>query len=266
MFSVIIPAFNCENTIVFSLNSIKMQTRIDLIEEVIIVNDGSTDNTDAVITNYIKDNTVYKIKYIKQDNHGVSHARNTGIMQAKGEWIALLDSDDIWLPNKIERQFDILNSNLGKNQIVFMGAVYPFKIILYKKDLYKLSAKELCIRNIPQTSSVIFLRNIGIQLGLFDEKRKYGEDIQFYQKFLKLDSYYILAEKLTEIEVGKRYFGESGLTSNIKAMAMGRDENVRELCNMKLISPVYMYLMIAFNRIKFLRRMILLKINRMIGK
>ena len=97
----------------------------------------------------------------------------------------------------------------------------------------------------------------GIQLGLFDEKRKYGEDIQFYQKFLLIDSYYVMAEQLTRIDIGKKYFGESGLTSNLMMMHKGRNQNTRELYEMGLISFFYMVFMLALNDIKYIRRCVI---------
>lgn len=126
-----------------------------------------------------------------------------------------------------------------------------------KSGLYKLSSMELCLRNMPQTSSVVFHRMTGIELGLYDVSRRYGEDIQFYQKFFLRDSYYVLAEKLTEIEIGKRYFAERGLTSNLSEMAKGRDENVRELEKLGLISPMFMMIMLMLNKVKYIRRLMI---------
>ena len=117
-----------------------------------------------------------------------------------------------------------------------------------------MSARALCIRNQPQTSSVVFLKSVGMELGLFDESRKYGEDIQFYQKFLCKDSYYILAERLTELEIGKRYKFESGLSSNLREMHRGRNENTRELYEMGLISLQFMAVMMVLNQVKYVRR------------
>ena len=110
MFSVVIPAYNCEKTIERVLDSVMAQTRFDLITEIIVINDGSTDNTDAIIKDYIKRKQGNKINYIIQENHGVSYTRNKGIRIAEGEWIALLDSDDIWNPVKIERQYEVIES------------------------------------------------------------------------------------------------------------------------------------------------------------
>ena len=154
MFSVIVPAYNCEKTITLTLDSILRQTRIDLIDEVIIVNDGSTDNTKQVLEEYLNNCNVLIYRLINQDNSGVSKARNRGIREAKSEWIALIDSDDIWHENRIERQVKVLEEN---PHIVFLGSSYPVQIYFsnYYYGLHKISAKQLCLRNFPCTPSVV---------------------------------------------------------------------------------------------------------------
>lgn len=264
MFSVVIPAYNCANTITEVLDSVIKQTRMDLIEEIIVINDGSKDNTDEVITKYCEEHKDICIKYFKQNNHGVSYTRNRGIKAAKGEWIALLDADDIWLPNKIERQSSVIKTN---RNICFLGSSYPVKFIFktYREGLIKISPQQLCIRYMPSTPSVIFKRQVGIELGLFDETINYGEDINFFQKFFLKDSYYILAEDLIRISIGKKFFNESGLSSHLKEMRDGREQNFFELKRMGLISYPFYWMMMIFSRIKYFRRIILRRANIIIN-
>ena len=105
--SVIIPTYNRGNLIINSIKSVLNQTFKNL--EVIIVDDGSTDNTQDKV-NKIKDS---RIKYIKlYSNKGASYARNVGIKNATGKFISFQDSDDIFYPNKIEKQLkNIINKN-----------------------------------------------------------------------------------------------------------------------------------------------------------
>lgn len=131
MFSVIIPVYNCEKTIKQVLDSVRQQTRFDLVEEIIVLNDGSTDQTDKVIADYIFSNPAMPILYFRHKNHGVSYTRNRGIRAAKAEWIALLDGDDIWLEHKLERQEQILATH---PEICFLGACDPLRIFL-KDDM-----------------------------------------------------------------------------------------------------------------------------------
>ncbi len=104
--SIIIPAYNAEKYISDSITSVLLQSINNW--ELIIINDGSTDNTEAVIKGFAKDN---RIKYFYQNNTGVSGARNNGINNASGEFIAFLDADDSWLPDNLLRKIEILNNH-----------------------------------------------------------------------------------------------------------------------------------------------------------
>lgn len=97
LFSVIIPVYNGAEYVNDAVESVFGQTESSW--ELIIVNDGSADNTDAVLEKYKNNN---RVKYIKQKNLGVSAARNRGIAEAKGEYIAFLDADDVWHKDHLE--------------------------------------------------------------------------------------------------------------------------------------------------------------------
>ncbi|MCD6393437.1 MAG: glycosyltransferase family 2 protein, partial [Planctomycetes bacterium] len=131
--SVVIPAFNAEEYIGRAIDSVLAQTRQP--DEIIVVDDGSTDNTAEVIKPYSP-----KVHYIHQENGGASVARNTGIEAATGQWLAFLDADDEWLPEKLSMQIEHLrcNSDLvwthsnyfvrsavdNKQTVAFVGAGY----------------------------------------------------------------------------------------------------------------------------------------------
>ena len=103
MISVVIPSYNRENTISNSIESVLKQTYSDI--EVIVVDDGSTDKTEDIVKG-IGDN---RIRYIKlEKNSGACVARNIGIMNANGSYIAFQDSDDIWHPDKLEKQYQAI--------------------------------------------------------------------------------------------------------------------------------------------------------------
>jgi glycosyltransferase involved in cell wall biosynthesis len=103
--SVIIPTFNRENIIPRAINSVLSQTYKNF--EILIVDDGSSDNTEFVIKSLREP----RIQYIKQKNSGQAAARNTGINHSIGKYIAFLDDDDYWFPNKLEQQIDQLESH-----------------------------------------------------------------------------------------------------------------------------------------------------------
>lgn len=95
--SVIIPTYNRAHCVGEAIKSVLDQTYKNF--EIIVVDDGSTDNTEEVLATFGD-----KIRVIRQENRGVSAARNAGIREARGEWLAFLDSDDLWLPDKLAIQ------------------------------------------------------------------------------------------------------------------------------------------------------------------
>ncbi|RLA62772.1 MAG: glycosyltransferase family 2 protein [Epsilonproteobacteria bacterium] len=107
MISIIIPTYNRSAYLFRAIESVQYQTYKDW--ELIIVDDGSTDNTQKEITYLLKEEK--KIKYIKTPNRGVSAARNLGIHLSSGDYLAFLDSDDEWLPEKLELQMEFVNTN-----------------------------------------------------------------------------------------------------------------------------------------------------------
>ena len=103
-FSVIIPCFNSSKTLPKAINSVLQQTYDRF--EIIVVDDGSTDNTSDVVKAY-KD----KIRYIRQQNTGVSSARNKGAESATGEWLAFLDADDWYYPERLELHANLIDKH-----------------------------------------------------------------------------------------------------------------------------------------------------------
>lgn len=118
LLSIIIPCFNNENYIEECINSVLKQ--IDKNAEIIIINDGSTDNSEKIIKNCIGINSTKNIRYFKQENSGAGHARNQGIIHANGIYISFLDSDDIWLENTWNTLKPILQEE--KNDLIEFDA------------------------------------------------------------------------------------------------------------------------------------------------
>ena len=99
--SVVMPAYNAEKTIAESIETVLKQTHENI--ELIIVDDASIDGTASIINTYARKNPQIRILR-NTKNIGVAETRNKGIEAAKSDWIALLDSDDLWEPDKLERQ------------------------------------------------------------------------------------------------------------------------------------------------------------------
>jgi glycosyltransferase involved in cell wall biosynthesis len=106
--SVIVPAYNAAAYLPYAIDSVIVQTYPSW--EIVIVNDGSTDNTSAVVASY-QPRLQDQLQYIDQPNRGLSAARNTGIRAARGEFIAMLDADDVWLPHRLARGVPVLDAD-----------------------------------------------------------------------------------------------------------------------------------------------------------
>ena len=102
--TVVTPAFNASDTIAATLMSVRCQTYEWL--DIVIVDDGSTDDTARIVAGVAAQDS--RVRLIRQANQGVAAARNTGAQAAKGDWLALLDADDIWKPDKIAKQMAAL--------------------------------------------------------------------------------------------------------------------------------------------------------------
>jgi glycosyltransferase involved in cell wall biosynthesis len=182
--SVVVPTFNRAYCLERCLDSILSQTFLPL--EVIVVNDGSTDETTGLLEKYGN-----KIRSFKIPNSGVSAARNHAIKQAKGEWIALLDSDDEWLPSRLEKQVDLLKHfpNLklihGEEIWIRNGKRVNQKKI-HKKEGGYIYQKCLPLCCISPSASLI-KKEVLEELGGFDEDFPVCED---YDLWLKITAKY----------------------------------------------------------------------------
>ncbi|WP_248723591.1 glycosyltransferase family 2 protein [Seonamhaeicola sp. ML3] len=186
-FSIIIPLFNKEKYIGSSLNSALSQTFQDF--EVIIVDDGSTDNSLKIVKD-IKDE---RIEIIKQKNKGAASARNLGIANSRGKYIALLDADDIWSEihlNELHKQIKLHSSaalfcNNYQIRYVNDNVRNPnFNMELGQKpiiidDYFKAST----VNNIAWTSAVCFEKKKFDTLGGFNVKLEIAEDLDLWNRF-----------------------------------------------------------------------------------
>lgn len=175
--SVIIPTYNREQMIKEAIESVLSQTYKDF--EIIVVDDGSTDNTKKVLGPY-KD----KIKYLRRENKGAAAARNTGIKHARGKYIGFLDSDDLWRPTKLEKQVEILDKYKDIS-VVYSNFI---KIdennrIINTSDIKKYFPSGYIFREILLRKATCFLvqtllmrKKCFEEIGYFDTELKKGHD------------------------------------------------------------------------------------------
>ena len=260
---VVIPVYNSEDTIIDVLESICKQTVVERIRKIIVVNDGSTDNSEIVIKEYIETSNVV-IEIYTQKNKGVSAARNYGMSQVPtNDWIAFCDSDDLWFATKLQRQLEILDANKA---IDFLGAAMDSNVLKigFRRitKLYKASVKDVCIKNFPQPSTAIFKAKIYQDIGGFDEEQRYAEDGNYFLKICAKYNYFYLPEQLIKYGYGKRGFGESGLSANLKQMYIGNKKNIKEMQEAGYISSFFYCEMRVFYFIKYIRRILITKVFR----
>ena len=137
LISVVIPTFNRQKTISYCLTSVLAQTYNNL--EVIVVDDCSTDNTVSIINNY-PDPRLRCI--VLEKNSGAQAARNRGIIEAKGDWIAFQDSDDEWLPEKLEKQVAAIAAVNYDPWVVVHSNAFQYDTVRKKKKLWLLPIVE----------------------------------------------------------------------------------------------------------------------------
>lgn len=191
MVSVIVPTYNRANVIGRAIASILHQTYPAY--EVIIVDDGSTDETMSVIEG-IQD---ARIRYIALDkNQGVAHARNVGIQEAKYDYIAFLDSDDEWLPDKLELQMRKMTKSDRRFGMVYcrMGGLLrdgSGRFVCPRQDYVKEILegdlfKPLLFQNVVGTPAMIVRRECLEQVGGFKESIQCLEDWELVLRIAKL--------------------------------------------------------------------------------
>lgn len=226
MFSVVIPLYNKELSIENTLQSVLNQTFQEF--EIVIVNDGSTDNSVEVVKQF-KDE---RIRIINQENQGVSTARNKGIKEAKYEWIAFLDGDDLWMENHLEEIVKMMK-HYPNEKVYVTSFEYSDKREIYRhpressifkiEDYFKEAIKEPLI----WTSIVIVQKDILIQVGLFESHLILGEDKDLWSR-LGREFNIIKSRCITAI-----YRIEAENRSNKKTNIKQTFEGVLDLYNVK---------------------------------
>ena len=181
-FSIVIPVYNKEKFVAKTLKSVLSQTFSDF--EIIIVNDGSNDNSEAIIQTFQDD----RIQFYSKKNEGVAIARNFGIEKATADYICFLDADDYWFPNFLETMHQFI-AKLPE-QMIFASAIEietKNKVILAHYSIPKKSDFEIvnffdasqkeCVL---WTSSICIHKDVFEKVGTFDTKIKHGEDTELW--------------------------------------------------------------------------------------
>lgn len=190
MISVVIPLYNKEQSIISTLESVLAQTYTDY--EVIIVDDGSTDNSLKVVNERISELGSERVRVFHQENAGVSAARNRGIMEAKGDNIAFLDGDDLWTSDYLDTLATLIRDypnaglySIGYQSISVSEVSTLEKNIKYKSNSYRGPVHapwngEYSIWTGSSSSS----RERLLKVGLFDTRMTHGEDLDMWWRLI----------------------------------------------------------------------------------
>ncbi len=183
--SVIVPAYNVTEFIGEALDSVLAQTFTDY--EIIVVNDGSPDTEalERVLAPYMS-----RIVYIKQENRGVSGARNTGIKAARGSLLAFLDADDTWLPNYLEVQVARIQADptvdvLYPNVMMFGGSDSGEEFMTAFPSSGEVTFERLLSQECNVSNCSIARRDTIIRAGLYDESLRSSEDFDLWLRVIK---------------------------------------------------------------------------------
>ena len=229
--SIVCPTYNSEDYVINTLSSAVNQTKIP--KELIVVDDGSTDNTLLKVGKFFNNCSNLNTFLVKIPHKGPGAARNAGIKQATGDWIAFIDSDDLWNSNKISEVSKIIVEHPEVN-FIFHNEDYKkldgtkikfhdFSNIYQQDESLALQLWRGCMIH---TSTVVCRKDLLLDCGLFDEKLMSSQDwelwirmsphIRFYHVRNVLGTY---IERLGNITLTKSY---RGLLNQLKVMSIHR--------------------------------------------
>ncbi len=214
-FSVIIPTFNRYISLKKAIDSVLSQTYKDF--EILIIDDGSTDETPEIENEYAN-----SIKYIRQENSGVSRARNSGILNSHSPFIAFLDSDDLWLPDKLDEHNSYIQENphtlIHQTDEIWIRngrRVNPRKKHIKRSGDIFIDSLDLCLIS---PSTVVVNRDLIEKYGMFDEKLPVCEDYDLWLRITCNETVGLIEKKLTIKHGGH----ESQLSGSYPAMDLYR--------------------------------------------
>lgn len=254
--SIIIPLYNAQESILHTLDSIRNQSYSNY--EVIVIDDGSTDQSYQYVSNYRIAHPEMELRLLKQSNSGPAKARNYGICESRGDFISFLDSDDCWLPTMLEQQLNIFES-IPTLTLLGTAPGIPKQLPMFRS----ITLNSLLFKNHFTTSSVMIRRNtLSYDELSFNDSQRYAED---YRLWLQLTAKYhagILYGLTINYGSGKRKFGASGLSARLHKMEQGELSNYAMLYRRGIISILPFIATTLFSLIKYFRRIIISTLTR----
>jgi glycosyltransferase involved in cell wall biosynthesis len=253
--SVVIPAYNSAATLERAVRSVALQTLRPL--EVIIVDDASTDETVAVAGQLSKEYSSVPVSIIRHEkNMGPASARNTGWGVASGRYIAFLDADDIWHPEKIRLQYEWMMEHpeyaLSGHTCIEMKDGDEFPQLQEVPRVLFPTRWQFLLSNQFSTPSVMLKRELACR---FQDGKRYAEDYLLWLQII-LDGEGVACIKQTLAAYLKPAFGGGGLSGKLWAMEKGELETYRRLFHEGRLNIVIWSLLSVYSLVKFLKRVV----------
>lgn len=251
--SVVIPTFNSQDTIKAALESVFAQSLIP--DEVIVVDDESTDHTCHIVTSNFP-----QVTLIKKHNGGPSSARNLGIKNAKSEWIAFLDADDIWANDKCQLQVQVIRDNPKAVVIASSWTSSAHQLMASEKNRSHTPAKkhlwtsDILVLNRFQTSTVMARRSQLEQLGSFKSELDGAEDWDMWLRLSKLGEVILIDEPLV-------YYRDTvgGYSKNLMRLMKAMEKMMAREFDDHTINPRLLRRIWAWHYLRFMVGFLLLK-------
>ncbi|MBQ3147911.1 MAG: glycosyltransferase [Alistipes sp.] len=237
--TVLLPAFNADNTLAKAIQSIVDQSYINW--ELVVINDGSKDNTEAVINSFNDD----RILYLKNDkNRGLIYTLNRGISVARGEYIARMDADDISLPERLSKQVVYMDTHpdviVCGTQIEYFGTkstrYHKIKFPLANDDLKDMLVTSTCFAHPTVMIRKSVFEHTGIQ---YDIKYKNAEDYSLWIDLAPYGNFANLNEKLLLYRVSDTQISQPFNPQTINSVIACKKKSLRKYLDEPIIESLF---------------------------
>ncbi len=228
LFSVVIPSYNRKKFLKKSIDSVLNQTFKDY--ELLVIDDGSTDSSILLVSEYIGKG----LTYIRTSNFGVSHARNTGILNSRGSYIAFLDSDDCWEPEKLRYVYDYINKYPETDLFHSEETWIRDGKVLKQKEKYTRHSGWIYTQCLPLCcigmSTLVVKKSFFNKIGLFDEEMPVCEDYDFFLRATLANEVILIPIALTV-----KHGGRADQLSNLRGLDEFRIYSLEKILNSGLL-------------------------------
>lgn len=257
--SVVIPCYRCSSTVERAVASIERQTTKPI--EVILVDDASGDGTLQLLYEIAERHPGWIKVVALTTNKGAASARNAGWETSTQPYIAFLDADDSWHPNKLNIQYDFMCKNpdvfLSGHQCIWLHEGQSMPNLTQEFDLTNINATGLLFKNAFSTPTVMLIRDISFR---YSEGKRYAEDLLLWQQIA------FSGLKVTRIEsplayIHKPLYGANGLSGELWKMEKGELDNFAVLYKSGNISFLVYFACILLSITKFIKRFLFIKIK-----